>query len=46
MKLKLNILAPFIIAFVLWVGITGRVSWWTVALVVLSHAELNVVFRR
>lgn len=42
MKWKINLLAPFLIAFTIWAGVTGRVGWWTIAVVVLSHAELNI----
>jgi len=44
MKWKINILFPFLIAFTIWAGVTGHVSWWTIALIVASHAEVNVHF--
>jgi hypothetical protein len=39
---KINIAGPFILAFMLWVGFTGHVSWWVILAIFISHCEVNI----
>jgi len=43
---KVNIFVPFIVSFMLWAGITERISWWVILLVVLNEVKLDLIFKR
>ena len=43
--MKINILAPITIAFTLFLGFTGRVDWWVIALVWAVALEINVTLK-
>ena len=38
---KFNLIAPLTIAAAFWLGISGRVDWWVIALIGLSMAEVT-----
>jgi hypothetical protein len=43
--ITVNLLAPLLIAFSLWLGATGRVDWWVIILVAVSPLAMNAEFR-
>ena len=42
--ISINILAPIIIALGLWLGFTGRVSWWILLFIVVSDLAITAKF--
>ncbi len=42
----INLLKPVLVAFALYVGITGRVSWWVIGLVFMSECSANITLKR
>lgn len=44
-KYTLNLAFPFAIAFAIYLGVSGKADWWIIALVFLTHVQLNVSWR-
>lgn len=40
--MNINIFSVLLIPYILWVGFTGRVDWWTIILVMLASVEVLV----
>ena len=45
MKYTINLFSIITIAFAIWLGATGRVDWWVIAFVIVSHFEFNISWR-
>jgi len=43
-KITVNLLALPVAVLAIWLGATGRVDWWTIGLIALSHAAISVSF--
>jgi hypothetical protein len=44
-EITLNLLMPVTLGFVLYVGLTGLVSWWAIGLIALSHSSVEYTWR-
>lgn len=43
MKIKsINPFAIIVTLLAIWLGVTGRVDWWIIVLIGLSHFEVNI----
>ena len=45
-NLSFDIVKPFVYAFALWLGFSGRVSWWVISLVALSDFKITFTCKR
>ena len=44
-EITINFVAFLTTVLAIWLGVTGRVEWWVIILIGLSHSSLSITFK-